>query len=141
MNRSSVPKSETSSSRTVRKDGGTCNSLCCIESGDDLGPFCFDFGLVDWVGVDGRLTGVFFHCVLWLVQGCEEEIFIVRPPPMTTSLQIIYFTCHPGSISPRWMSSSSTTLQQLCCLRGRFRKAHANLFHDETGGVEVFRRK
>jgi hypothetical protein len=32
----------------------------CIESGDDLGPFCVGFGRVDWVGVDGRLTGTFF---------------------------------------------------------------------------------
>jgi len=32
----------------------------CIESGDDLGPFCVGFGRVDWVGVDGRLTGPFF---------------------------------------------------------------------------------
>jgi len=78
MNRSSMPKSETSSSRTVRKDGGTGASSGCIESGDDLGPFHHDFGLGDWVGVDGRLTGAsFFHCVLWLVQACEEEIFIV----------------------------------------------------------------
>jgi hypothetical protein len=47
----------------------------CIESGDDLGPFCVGFGRVDWVGVDGRLTGpVFFIAVIWLVQGREEEI-------------------------------------------------------------------
>lgn len=48
----------------------------CIESGDDLGPFCVGFGRVDWVGVDGRLTGPFFFiAVFWLVQGREEEIF------------------------------------------------------------------
>jgi hypothetical protein len=47
----------------------------CIGSGDDLGPFRIGFGRVDWVGVDGRLTGpFFFHCDLWLDQGREEEI-------------------------------------------------------------------
>ena len=32
---------------------------------------------MDWVGVDGRLTGpfIFFIAVFWLVQGREEEIF------------------------------------------------------------------
>ena len=53
-----------------------CACVYCIESGDDLGPLRFRFGGVDWVGVDGRLTGpFFFHCGLWLVQGREEEIF------------------------------------------------------------------
>jgi len=56
MNRSSAPKSEALHSRTVRKDGGICASICCIESSNDLGPFRFDFGLVDWVGVDGRAS-------------------------------------------------------------------------------------
>ena len=37
----------------------------CIESGDDLGPFCVGFGRVDWVGVDGRLTGPFFFIAVF----------------------------------------------------------------------------
>lgn len=75
MNRSSVPKSEALRSRTVRKDGGICSRICCIESSNDLGPLRYDFCLVVWVGVDGRLTGAFFfHCASWLVQGREEEI-------------------------------------------------------------------
>jgi len=53
-------KSEAFCSRTVCKDGGVQFSVRCIESGDDLVPFCVDFGRVDWVGVDGRLTGPLF---------------------------------------------------------------------------------
>jgi hypothetical protein len=32
----------------------------CIGSGDDLGPFRVAFGRMNWVGVDGRLTGPLF---------------------------------------------------------------------------------
>ncbi len=37
----------------------------CIESGDDLGPFRIGFGRVEWVGVDGRLTGPFFFIAVF----------------------------------------------------------------------------
>ena len=53
MSLSSVPKSEAFYFRTVCKDGGICASVCCIESGDDLGPFLVCFGLEVWVGADG----------------------------------------------------------------------------------------
>lgn len=52
-----------------------CACVYCIESGDDLGPLRFRFGGVDWVGVDGRLTGhFFFHCDPRLCRRREEEI-------------------------------------------------------------------
>ena len=59
----------------------------CIESGDDLGPFCVGFGCVVWVGVDGRLTGPFFIAVSWLVQGREEENF---QPPFKSVVILIF---------------------------------------------------
>jgi len=59
MIRSSMPKSEAFSSRTVCKDGGV-PLVHCIESGDDLGPFRLCFGKLAWVGVDGRLTDFLF---------------------------------------------------------------------------------
>lgn len=69
-----MPKSETFCSRTVRKDGGYCASGSCIESGDDLSLLRIGFGRLDWVGVDGRLTGpFFFHCGPRLDRGREEE--------------------------------------------------------------------
>ena len=68
MNRSSMPKSEAFCFRTVRKDGGRLFGVCCRESGDDLGPVWFCFGILDWVGVDGRLIGsLFFSSSLWLL--------------------------------------------------------------------------
>jgi hypothetical protein len=50
--------------------------MYCIESGDDLGPLRLRFGGVDWVCVDGRLTGPFFflHCDPRLCRRREEEI-------------------------------------------------------------------
>ena len=37
----------------------------CIESGDDLAPFRAGFGRVNWVGADGRLTGLLFFFSLY----------------------------------------------------------------------------
>ena len=65
MSRSSMAKSD---AFTLELSARMAVHACvyCIESGDDLGPFRFDLGRVDWVVVDGRLTGPFFHCDLWL---------------------------------------------------------------------------
>ena len=75
---SSSPKSEAFCSRTVCEDGVVQFTVQCIGSGDDLDPFLVDFGCWDWVGVDGCLTGTFFHCDLWLVQGREEDTSLSR---------------------------------------------------------------
>jgi len=63
MSRSSMPKSEAFTLELSARMAVRFRAHC-IESGDDLGPFCVGFGRVDWVGVDGRLTGPFFHCGL-----------------------------------------------------------------------------
>ena len=63
MSRSSMPKSEAFPLELSARMA-VLRKRYCIESGDDLGPFCVGFGCVDWVGVDGRLTGPFFHCGL-----------------------------------------------------------------------------
>ena len=63
MSRSSMPKSEAFTLELSARMAVRFRAHC-IESGDDLGPFCVGFGRVDWVGVDGRLTGPFFHCAL-----------------------------------------------------------------------------
>ena len=47
----------------------------CIESGDDLGPFCIGFGRVNWVGGDGSLMGPFFHCGLGLFKDVKKKNF------------------------------------------------------------------
>jgi hypothetical protein len=69
----------------------------CIERGDDLGPFCVGFGRVDWVGVDGRLTGPFFFiAVIGSSKDVKKKFSTVRiavsldilqPPPRKTKLE------------------------------------------------------
>jgi hypothetical protein len=66
-------KSEAFYSRTVRKDGGTCASGCCIESGDDLAPSQVHLGGMVWECVDGRLTGLFFIAVFDLNKDVKKN--------------------------------------------------------------------
>lgn len=77
--------------RTVRKDGGTRASVCCIECGDDLDPLLACFGRGVWVGVDGRLTGPFFFIALLGLSGdvkkilhTQPQIFLHRPSALQT---------------------------------------------------------
>jgi len=48
--------------------------VCCIESGDDLGPLLVDFGRGHWVGVDGRLTDyLFFIAIFDAFKGAKKN--------------------------------------------------------------------
>ena len=96
MSRSSAPKSEAfplelSARMAVRA------FVHCIERCDDLGPFCVGFGRVDWVGVDGRLTGYFFSLLSSTCRSCEEEISSSRSPPRTTMRTCYKDECHQRS--------------------------------------------
>ena len=62
-----------------------CACVYCIESGDDLGPLRFRFGGVDWVGVDGRLTGHFFFIAILDFVGVVKKKFPILGTTTHTS--------------------------------------------------------
>jgi hypothetical protein len=64
--------------------------MYCIESGDDLGPLRLRFGGVDWVGVDGRLTGPFFFfsiAILDFVGVVKKKFPILGTTTHTSNLE------------------------------------------------------
>lgn len=77
------------------------------------------FGRADWVGVDGRLTGVgsslsSFHCVLGLVPGREEESTFTFLPSCIMTMPNSYspgLSCY-YSLSPTEVQISQSPSQQ-----------------------------